>query len=876
MAMLTETHPPLELLDLIRSCNALSLQDPPLSANNLVAFKRKHQSSLSIEDLTLAFSRSFHTFHLHSMQSKVFVTDWLAELVKSSTLPQAPTAVIHELSKVMGQLSFDREQAESWMSLLISLEGLVDSCLAKTRKLPTPSLIRFLDDSSAMTLSTMILDTGIQIFNHLDRSRSNQERSEGFRTWKDRTFATTSSFQVFIGEEIQRSPELRDRASILTIQVCNMLLRFAEEARSEYKFLNLAFKCIDQLLPCCEDKSIQVERYRAFRLVCDGIHGTLVDIYHTCKEKEQISDDFFSRRLRIAQFYCHYLRSMAGPLFKRICQDGREDEECRGLLRYLLFFLRGRLLSDNVMRANHPNIHGELSKLVFIIEDIIPLAISKSRTAMEQSKLAVVHEFAVAAGPRVVFLSSAEPLSEQEWRLGRMYYLLKMMTIFEELGEVLQIELYPPVPTDSGTSLLRMLVDCVDGLIWENRLYPAVETNELDCNHLSLDILTDMSTFAHVLSLKQFNRLQLDMTELALGRSEFWSLLAREWWIGISVRLGPDFTRSRIMSLTELLSTLPVGSASLKLGNLLRDLISSLDESQRIIVTSEIIAFVKHLEERDSISVRPLSFFINFPFETLKSSRMDTLVEVFIGGWKNCCDLLVDEDFVLEAFYTMHQYVDPITSIAKSELWQSVISEEMRSRLVIWSVEIVGGVHDLLQLIESDEQSLSKVNCTIDSVVLFLTAMQPLQSSEALQVLNAVCSWPPEKNPLSGPVLAGFLESCLSADILDGDNQQMSSLLASLFTSLGEKESSASYLSGLMSAMLFCQRSAKYPQIKNTIPMEARPMVQRLLDIQSGSATTLDTRLSLEQGRKQMNDYRFRGFPDSTTVTELQALQSAS
>jgi len=34
------------------------------------------------------------------MSSKVFVTDWLAELVSSSTQPQAPIAVIHELSKV--------------------------------------------------------------------------------------------------------------------------------------------------------------------------------------------------------------------------------------------------------------------------------------------------------------------------------------------------------------------------------------------------------------------------------------------------------------------------------------------------------------------------------------------------------------------------------------------------------------------------------------------------------------------------------------------------------------------------------------------------------------------------------------------------------
>jgi len=206
------------------------------------------------------------------------------------------------------------------------------------------------------------------------------------------------------------------------------------------------------------------------------------------------------------------------------------------------------------MRFTHPKIQVELSKLVSIIEDIIPLAILKSKTATEENKLAVVHEFSVAAGPRVVFLSSAEPLSEQEWRLGRLYYLLKMMTIFEELSDALQTELYPPVQNGSGVSLLRMLVDCVDSLSWDECLYPAAESVEMDRDHLSLDILADLSTFSHALPLKQFNRLQLDMTELVLGRSEFWSLLAREWWIGTSVRLGSDFTRSRVRSLTELVT----------------------------------------------------------------------------------------------------------------------------------------------------------------------------------------------------------------------------------------------------------------------------------------------------------------------------------
>lgn len=61
---------------------------------------------------------------------------------------------------------------------------------------------------------------------------------------------------LIIGNYIEYTETHR---TMLLETVCNMLLRYAEEAKSEYKFLNLAFKCIDQLLPCCEDKSIQVE-----------------------------------------------------------------------------------------------------------------------------------------------------------------------------------------------------------------------------------------------------------------------------------------------------------------------------------------------------------------------------------------------------------------------------------------------------------------------------------------------------------------------------------------------------------------------------------------------------------------------------------------
>lgn len=42
--------------------------------------------------------------------------------------------------------------------------------------------------------------------------------------------------------------------------VCNMLLRYAEDARSEYVYLNITFKSIVLLVPnCVKDRNIRLE-----------------------------------------------------------------------------------------------------------------------------------------------------------------------------------------------------------------------------------------------------------------------------------------------------------------------------------------------------------------------------------------------------------------------------------------------------------------------------------------------------------------------------------------------------------------------------------------------------------------------------------------
>lgn len=119
-----------DFLGLVRSSNNPSRNDSSV-VDSLVAFRQNTQAPLSLQDLTIAFRKSLlcknavslmqYTFlsfgarlarltiyfpstyvdaRPSALHTKVFVTDWLSDLVKSSSHTKAPTAVIQELAKV--------------------------------------------------------------------------------------------------------------------------------------------------------------------------------------------------------------------------------------------------------------------------------------------------------------------------------------------------------------------------------------------------------------------------------------------------------------------------------------------------------------------------------------------------------------------------------------------------------------------------------------------------------------------------------------------------------------------------------------------------------------------------------------------------------
>ncbi|OAQ29538.1 hypothetical protein K457DRAFT_137742 [Linnemannia elongata AG-77] len=329
-----------DFLGLIRSNSNPSRSDSSV-VDSLVAFRQNTQAPLSLQDLTIAFRKSLLYARPSALHTKVFVTDWLSDLVKSSSHTKAPTAVIQELAKVSDQLNLTRQETEEWMPLLISLCNLTDSCLGVVRGLTQSALASFVEDQACIMLASIILETGTRVFRHLDRSQVKRARSEGYMTWNQRTLDMTKSFMEFT-EQVLQINGVKEHASDMVIAVCNMLLRYAEDARSEYVYLNITFKSIVLLVPnCVEDRNIRLEKLAVVRLLCDGVHGTILDMYRTCVDNTKVIDGFFKRRWTLARFYMAHFKMLVSSLFKDICSAGDEAVACRGLLRYLLFFLRG-------------------------------------------------------------------------------------------------------------------------------------------------------------------------------------------------------------------------------------------------------------------------------------------------------------------------------------------------------------------------------------------------------------------------------------------------------------------------------------------------------------------------------------------------------
>ncbi|KAF9207124.1 hypothetical protein BGZ49_001112 [Haplosporangium sp. Z 27] len=499
-----------------------------------------------------------------------------------------------------------------------------------------------------------------------------------------------------------------------------------------------------------------------------------------------------------------------------------------------------RFISNETIKKSYPNIQSEIAKFVNAVEEIIVSALFGSERASDDEKRSLIHEFALASGPRSAF-DLGEPLSNYEWDVGRLKFLLKIISIFDEFSPALQLQLYPTHGVLAQESILSKIVDSVD-VIGLREFGPP----------------------------KQFAKLQIDMVGLVLAQSELWSMIAEDWWSCVSERLGQEFTMIQVQVLVELLLSLPTGKASQKVGNLIACLAPLLnEEAQSIFTTSLISIFDSKLHQ----NVQTL--LTNFPYECLSSSNLDLLVNRCTDGWRESCEFLSDERLVLEAFYTMHQYVACLASIFSKSEHRHTISDDARVTLIGWSVEIIGGAHELLMLIKDDQKALDKISRTIEDLFAFLQSMQPLPCSQLINVLDTVVSWeslPREQQPLSRLSIAKFLSSCSSVEIPEDSYMiKMKTLFRSLFDNLLRDKEWVVIHGGLMSLAEFCKNTPHLGIAEACISSSFRDTIRKMIEQgKEGLGLTLeDTPLFWAMiGAKMINSQtrRFNG----GTILDLQ------
>ncbi|KAF9575734.1 hypothetical protein EC968_001924 [Mortierella alpina] len=685
------------------------------------------------------------------------------------------------------------------MPLLISLCDLTDSCLGTVRRLDSAPLGAFLEDPASLTLASIILETGMRVF------------------------------REFAGEQVQQSTDLRARAGDMTIGICNMLFRYAEMARSEYVYLNLAFKFIVMLAPnCMDNRRVRLERAVAVRLLCESILGTLLDIFHVCSESVEVGEKFLKRHWILAQFYRSNLRYLIQPVLKDISHGGDEAASCRGLLRYFLFSLRSRLILSEAIKNNHPAVQSEMLKFVGTVEDIVVPVLLAAHSSPDKDTLAIFYEFSTSSGPRTAF-PVMEPLTDHEWNLGRLYFLLKTLSTFDEFSPSLQLELYPEGSSRHG-SLFSKVVDCVSNLDLLEVLSLRSQEGEQDSGDLYVRILSDLCTFVHLVQPKQFARLQVDMLGLVLGRSEIWSMLAMDWWTCMADSLGQEFAKNQVNVLTVLLSSLPIGRASDKIACLLASIIPALNEQSQVQVVNDLLSMMAEKPEEELHALLSC-----FPYSSIGIAHLDSLVEKCSDGWRDACNLLSDEKVVLEAFYAMRPYIACLASILSVKSRRNRLPEEWRLNLVSWSIEIIGGVNELVTLVQDDNEALSKVSCTVEYIVAFLSSMQPLQGPELIQVLNTFQSWdvlPERKRPLSKLSMSLFLRSCSAVEIAEDSQLIKLKALVSRFynTLLEDKQWIVAHES--LQSLLFFLEHARRPELASAcIPAKFQKVIELMQDL---------------------------------------------
>ncbi|KAF9158932.1 hypothetical protein DFQ26_007096 [Actinomortierella ambigua] len=767
------------LMSIIARSNTASLTAAECEevVRDLVALRNdkslSQESALGLKDLTVALRTSFCDFLPASLNAKIEMVGWVASLLQSQATYKTRTicAVIQELAEVLKFRWLKPENAEHWFPMLN----------------PHP-----------------------------------MSKSASFKAWCKEAFEVQNNYYAFLDTQILPSAALRDTCG-------------AKEAISEFRILNLACKAFIRMIPFCYDTSEhRLNREGIVFFICLGTCSNAQETLNVAKLISEREKAMHKRAFTLLRFFVSHLRHIIQALAVFLCRVDHSALKCRNYIRFTLFHLRSRLLSNDACAKMHPTVYSDVVKFIGPLEDAcIGTLLEGAEFASNDEKFEVFYEFCYSGRPNADQLKGVEPLTPYEWNYGRLHIILRTMTVFEQLPCDLQLRLFPPSKTMIGGadhhqrpgsrfSLVALLFNCL-GQLRQDEFVPLMDRKaQQSSEDIYLQVLSDLTIFSLLVQPAQFTTLRVEMLGWIFHSSEVISLLAMDWWRCMADRLGQSFTVDQVLVLSEMLSAIPNGVASNKLSRLIRSLCLMLDAASQIEVAESV------LSKLDGLSSSLLS---NFPFGSLSGQSLEHITNNIMATWRGCFEHLEDLNIVVDVFYAMYPYIASLVSIFSSPQLVGELPVEVKQSVVEWCVNLLFGCQELISFAQSRPKSVEKISYTVEHVVTLLRVLQPLSTTHLIQVLSTFAQWihlTEELRPLSPCGLAQFLTSCGAIDIFDEEEKTtIRDLLKTLYAHLLE-DSHWLVVSQALSSLAILSVEARNPEIlHDVIPATYAESVRR-------------------------------------------------
>ncbi|KAG0344163.1 hypothetical protein BG004_004684 [Podila humilis] len=754
------SHDLTELLDIIDSANRPSTSTA--AADSLIKFMKKNRSrpeqELSPKNLATALRRSLLDVSCNGLNAKLILMDWLTERIKNTARElDAIKAIIHGVSMVVQQLSLDRKELERWIPLLDGYCLLTQACVDHTQKLSEEDIDTLLQDSSTVVLASIVFDPNA--FKHKDK-----QKTQAHKDWIGKILELTKSFLAFVLNRVV--PLKHEDAINATIQICNVLCRFASDSKSDFRLLSNNFVAIMKLIPHCRSPGPARLNYSAIvSLLCRGVLDALATVAHATSQNTNTGSMAVKTALALTRFYAIRLPAILKLIGSELAKQDEEAIQNLNMVKLTLASLRCQVLSNKELRKSHTSEYQETTKTISNLEEQVVSSLMECLDINDRQRFALLCYLASPTGSRVV-LGTTIPLTDRCCYLGRLYLVMSIMVTMDEFSPDLQLQLYPVQNPTAEHSLVSTLLNCVKELDLQE-FVPPYETVGTEDQDLYLTVILNLCIFAHLVQPRQFVKLQLDMTGMILGRPELESCLGRDWWVCMSKELGQDFTVRQIFTFMELLELLPVCQVSRTIAALVGNLIRNLDTTSEDLIVQYIGVRLKN----DSPTLLTC-----FPFHCFSKQSLDELVLYCNEQWRTTCGLMEDDRLVVDAFYATYRYIACIKAILSGPSGNTVVIEDLKRQWTDWSRTQICGAPQLVGIVMHNRTHVKMVFYTVTHLLSFL-GMMHLEFQDTIEILEAClllqefkCDIPLEMS------IAAFIETCDGLQHRDFNELKLESL----------------------------------------------------------------------------------------------------